>query len=39
MEFIADLKQKNYYRSYTGHRQSPVIQGDYDQTMMVAVKR
>jgi len=26
-------------RSYTGNRQSPVIQGDYDETMMVAVKR
>mgnify|MGYP006302376125 CR=1 FL=1 len=26
-------------RSYTGNRQSPVIKGDYDETMMVAVKR
>lgn len=26
-------------RDYTGYRQSPVIQGDYDKTMTVAVKR
>ncbi len=26
-------------RTYTGYRQSPVIQGDYDKTLTVAVKR